>query len=331
MQSSQPFRLHRGFTLVELLVVIAIIGLLVGLLLPAVQNARESARRSQCGNNIKQIALGLLNYHDARKRLPAALVRQAAPSDYVGWSWTAFTLPYMEYTDVYNKIKVGTSDIPWGTNDPTVADTGIPTLICPSCRIGVGDVSAKVRADWGWGNFRGGKTNYLGNGGPKSTWESATVSDSIRQQASLGALRMETGIMLKDVTDGTSKTILIGEVGGKALSSGDDRSMPGISVCTPDTRNTPRMVIRYGAEKINSGETRAFGSSHAGGATFAMCDGSVRFIADGIEFAAGGLYWGADLADATQLPGLLADYVNPNKGVFQKLVARNDGNMISDN
>jgi hypothetical protein len=61
-----------------------------------------------------------------------------------------------------------------------------------------------------------------------------------------------------------------------------------------------------------------------------MCDGSVRFIADAVEFAAGGLIWGADLSDATQLPALLADYVSPGKGVFQKLTSRNDGNSISD-
>jgi prepilin-type N-terminal cleavage/methylation domain-containing protein/prepilin-type processing-associated H-X9-DG protein len=321
---------RRGFTLIELLVVIAIIGLLVGLLLPAVQATRESARRSQCRNNMKQIALGLHAHHDAKKRLPAALVRQAPPSDYVGWTWTAFVLPYMEFLTTFSRIGVGTSDIPWGTADPTVADTAIPTLICPSCTIATGAVSGKVRADWGWGNFRGSKTNYLGNGGPKSTWESVLGSNADRQRASLGALRMETGVMLKDVTDGTSKTILIGEGGGKAASAANDPYMPGISVCTPDTRNTPRTVIRYGAEKINSGEVRAFGSAHPGGAHFAMCDGSVRFIDDRIEFAAGGLYWGADLADPAQLPALLADYVNPTKGVFQKLTARDDGNTVSD-
>jgi len=330
MIPSPRFRRQRGFTLVELLVVIAIIGTLVGLLLPAVQNARESARRSHCSNNMKQIALGLQNYQDANKRLPPALVRMASPNDYVGWTWTAYTLPFMEYTDLYTKVQVGISNAINGTADPTAADTPIPTLMCPSCKIGVRELSAKYRSDWGWGNIRGAKTNYLGNGGPKSTWESSTVSDSTRQQASLGALRMETGIMLKDITDGTSKTILIGEGGGKALSATNDPQMPSMWVCTVDTRNTPINVIRYGAEKINSGETRAFGSYHSGGATFAMCDGAVRFINDNIEFAAGGLYWGSDLADAAQLPALLADYVSPGKGVFQKLVARNDGNSVTD-
>ena len=92
-----------GFTLVELLVVIAIIGTLVGLLLPAVQAAREAARQSQCRNNLKQVALGLQNFHDARSILPASALR--ADVDSKGrsyWGWTMFVLPFIDEKSLYD-------------------------------------------------------------------------------------------------------------------------------------------------------------------------------------------------------------------------------------
>jgi prepilin-type N-terminal cleavage/methylation domain-containing protein len=128
--SSRP---RRGFTLVELLVVIAIIGTLVGLLLPAVQAARESARRSACINNMKQLGLGLLNYHDARSAFPLATLGDMR--------WTCgpkalgplvMILPYIEETDRYNRF-----DLTKDFNDPvnvTAAGGRLPplTFLCPS-------------------------------------------------------------------------------------------------------------------------------------------------------------------------------------------------------
>ena len=332
MAALRASRSSRGFTLVELLVVIAIIGVLVGLLLPAVQNARESSRRSKCVSNMKQIALALHNFHDAKMRLPQACVSTGSfggtMSGNMGWTWNVFTLPFMEHQDVYDAIKVPNGYPEWGTGSKTAADAPISSLLCPSCIVGLNATAAKVTADMGWGDIHSSKTNYLANGGPKATYNNGTSTS--RQQASLGAIRKDNGITLKDVTDGTSKTILIGEGGGKAATAANDVLMPSLWVCTTDSGSYMTQVLRYGAVKINSGDTRAFGSSHAGGANFAMCDGAVRFIDDGVEFAAGGLQWGADLNDATQLPALLADYVSPGKGVFQKLVARNDGNSVTD-
>lgn len=320
-----------GFTLVELLVVIAIIGALVGLLLPAIQAAREAGRRSSCSNNMKQLALALQNFHDSRRILPQACVPGGSiggsMAGNMGWGWTVFVLPFMECADIYTAIKVQNGYPEWGTASPAAADQRIPTLVCPSCQVGLGDPVAKVQANLGWGNLHSSKTNYLGNGGPKWTYNGVAAD---RQRASLGAIRKEAGIAFKDVTDGLSKTILIGEGGGKAANSANDALMPSIWVCTTDNGGIMTQMLRYGSDKINSGSVAAFGSSHSGGAQFALCDGAVRFISENVEFAAGGLLWGADLNDPAQLPGLLADYVSPGKGVFQKLVARNDGNSVSD-
>src|SRR5688572_15940916 len=89
------YRIH-GFTLVELLVVIAIIGILVALLLPAVQAAREAARRAQCQNNVKQIALALHEFHTAHNRLPQATYYNHSGIPHVGGLWTVLIMPYIE-------------------------------------------------------------------------------------------------------------------------------------------------------------------------------------------------------------------------------------------
>lgn len=317
----------RGFTLVELLVVIAIIGTLIGLLLPGVQAARESSRRSSCSNNAKQIALGLHSFHDAKNILPQACVLPVSgAAGNMGWGWTVFVLPFMEYGGTYDALKVSTSYPEWGTGSKTAADAAIASLICPSCQVGLLEPAAKITTLMGWGDIHSSKTNYLGNGGPTMT---TAGTSSERQQASLGAIRKEKGIAFKDVTDGLSKTILIGEGGGKATSSANDPLMPSIWVCTTDNNGWMTQMLRYGATKINAGSSTSFGSYHPGGATVAMCDGSVRFISDRVEFIAGALSGGYTLTGGA-LAGLLSEYKSDSRGVFQKLMARDDGNSISD-
>ena len=95
----------RGFTLVELLVVIAIIGILVALLLPAIQAAREAARRTQCTNNLKQINLGLNNYHDTFRIFPPGAWNYANRGN--GLAWTVFILPFLEQQTVYEEFEFG--------------------------------------------------------------------------------------------------------------------------------------------------------------------------------------------------------------------------------
>src|ERR1700760_4340713 len=93
---------RKAFTLVELLVVIAIIGILVALLLPAIQAAREAARRSQCQNHIKNLALAVLNYESAKKRYPPGFVSEPLKTE--AWAWSIFILPYIEEQALYDRL-----------------------------------------------------------------------------------------------------------------------------------------------------------------------------------------------------------------------------------
>src|SRR5579871_2149683 len=142
---------RNGFTLIELLVVIAIIAVLMALLLPAVQQARESARRSQCTNNLKQIGLALHNYHEVHNSFPPSYLTYSnavmgfpgADSNTApygdtgpGWAALAILLPYMEQSNLYNSIN---QDVPcWDPTNARVAQTQIATYLCPSALNGTG-------------------------------------------------------------------------------------------------------------------------------------------------------------------------------------------------
>ena len=123
---------QKGFTLVELLVVIAIIGILIALLLPAVQAAREAARRMQCSNNLKNIGLGLLNYHDAHGVFPPGTMGTGT-----SWSWSARILPFMEVGDIHKQIDFAYNYNQYSSSGPIAINnramkTFVSTYICPS-------------------------------------------------------------------------------------------------------------------------------------------------------------------------------------------------------
>jgi prepilin-type N-terminal cleavage/methylation domain-containing protein/prepilin-type processing-associated H-X9-DG protein len=316
-----------AFTLVELLVVIAIIGTLVGLLLPAVQTARESARRSSCTNNLKQIGLGLHQHHDAFKRLPPSAIKSGYDPlnrNRAGWGWTLAILPYLEQQPLYDQIYTISAPTNMNAAKKDLARVPINTLLCPSCNV----VPAATEAAYGSHGL--GKSNYLGNGGPICAY-----SGSADQQktVSLGALTRVAGLEFKHVTDGLTKTFMVGEAGGTPATAADAAKVPGLWTGVSGADQTQQEVVRWTYQKLNSGQLapgnpRAFGSFHPGGANFVMCDGAVRFIDDFIEFNNTGISSALSAGtDATNTSYITAAH-SASRGVFQKLSARADGNAI---
>ena len=193
---------RQGFTLVELLVVIAIIGILIALLLPAVQAAREAARRGQCTNNLKQLALAFHNYHDSFKAFPP-YSRRSGNGGAQSYAYSAFVavLPYIEQKALYDQIKSVSQDFYWRadeksasatqTTDQIVAATPLAAFLCPS------DKAFPNTA------YRGTST-YGVCAGSNIGWD---ISES-RQN---GVFRPISATPMSAITDGTSNTIMLGE------------------------------------------------------------------------------------------------------------------------
>jgi len=193
---------RRAFTLVELLVVVAIIGVLVALILPAVQSAREAARRMSCGNNLRQIGLGLQNFESTFKYFPSSL--RPTPVDanglFNGWSAPAQILPYLEQGNLYRNIDFALSY----SVQPQISQMRIPTFICPA------ETRAKQKFDASGAPVHF-PLNYVANQGP---W---FVFDPVEREGSRGAFRHYEPLRAAMITDGLSNTLGFAEV--KAYTS----------------------------------------------------------------------------------------------------------------
>ena len=205
-----------GFTLVELLVVIAIIGVLIALLLPAVQAAREAARRSQCTNNMKQLALGQHNYHDVHKVFSRNYARQVGPNVWEALSGSYAIFPYIEETTLYNQAEAKPNDWPWTYH--TLMTTRLTSFLCPSSpaaplRVATGLTSSSGPA---WG---GAGSNYVWCTG--SSVHTNWGGDNFN-----GMIAYQNTRRMADTTDGLSKTILVSEVLSGSGQTGTNARYP---------------------------------------------------------------------------------------------------------
>ena len=328
-----------GFTLVELLVVIAIIGILVGLLLPAVQAAREAARRMSCSNNLKQISLSLHNYHDTNRKFPSGqyfckpgiACNNGVRSDWLqGWGWTASILPYIEQGNLGKQLNYGLN-----LYDPLnlpIIRTPMPIFQCPS------DASRRPEippAGLASDARRIATSNYCGNGG---SFSNSFESNSVVLPAGVGAqdqnwtngvLRRDSKHNFADITDGTSNTILIGEVTHYNFTW--DPAMYGMWDPPSGTACCTLTMVRHGNQRLNPPPTASdvvkregFHSYHTGGAQFGFCDGSVRFISQNVDFT------NRQRNTATQNDLFNSANGGLNYGVYQRLFSRNDGLVLGD-
>jgi prepilin-type N-terminal cleavage/methylation domain-containing protein len=276
---------QRGFTLVELLVVIAIIGILIALLLPAVQAAREAARRAQCTNNLKQLGLALQNYHDTYLTFPPPGITSNTVS------WCTLILPFIEQKPVYDKMNFKNEGT-WGTvGKMGNAINRIGGFLCPSAP---GDTELSADTGEGWpsaATARAYTVHYFGIMGPNgvnSTTLQYYTCANLTTEAFGGTCSQGTmppsGCKMRDITDGTSNTFLLGECVWKG--------MPYFRAWTrgyySDTRGSLYLLAKIVEYPINSKNVTywnrvAFGSMHPGGAQFALVDGSARFVAETID------------------------------------------------
>ena len=289
----RPAQRLRGFTLIELLVVIAIIAILIALLLPAVQAAREAARRASCTNNLKQIGLAMHNYHTSLDTFPPGYITQTqttqpnSPETGPGWGWGTMLLNHLEQSPLYNTVNFS---LP--ITDPaslTVRTVTLNGFLCPSS-VGSGPVKLA--------NASGtvvvtdlSPSQYVASAGQLEVVEFPASNNGVFYRNSRNGLR--------DITDGSSQTLMAGERSRNLADATWLGVIPTAEVCTKptwaiqDCETASVMVLGHTGPSPNQrwvdvpnyrgAGSDDFWSLHSGGCNFLFCDGSVRFVKETIN------------------------------------------------
>jgi prepilin-type N-terminal cleavage/methylation domain-containing protein/prepilin-type processing-associated H-X9-DG protein len=254
-----------AFTLVELLVVLAIIGILVALLLPAVQSAREAARRTACRNNLRQISIGLHNYHAAKQEFPIGcnsctfIPGSKIPLRQIAWS--VYLLPYIEEQHAWELFDV--TQVYKSAANRESARTIIAPYLCPSTvtapqRNGLTTGDVNGNGNWDPGD----DLAYIDYGGMFGWGNPALPLGN-------GVMIYEKAVSAKQITDGLSQTIIIGEDSGRG---------PSLNGEWVNGQNIFDVTVA-----INTSQNNELWSDHKGGVNVAFCDGSVRFLSETIS------------------------------------------------
>ncbi len=360
-------RIRRAFTLIELLVVIAIIAILIGLLLPAVQKVRAAAARAKCSNNAKQIGLALLNYESTYGKLPPASQFPWRPTgnssgDFLdltkpfGPNWAVIILPFIEQdalyrqsnADQYPGVAIVAGTTPTGTDQSwrAIRNVEVPTYLCPSDANNAQHwnnplATSTPEVDWARGNY--GVTagfqdiDHMSNG---SNYPTKNTIPGYPLVVCSPVMAGNYGAKLVDIVDGTSNTIMVGELragispldprgvwalgfpGSSIVNAGRDNTNPTpnnllgtsgqgdeIALCqkvsnafwTADLGPVFGMGCTGNGKEMTSGQSR---SLHTGGVNTCFADGSVHFIKNSIDQAT----WCLLLSKADGFPLLSSDY-----------------------
>jgi prepilin-type N-terminal cleavage/methylation domain-containing protein len=270
---------RRGFTIIELLVVIAIIGILIALLLPAIQAARETARRAACQNNLRQIAIATQNYHDAMQHLPPPKVGSTTFSEQA--STLVLMLPYLEDSDRYAEFDLSQ---PIGSAaNLRIASQPLDVYTCPSMRL------PRVVPETACGELLAAGSYMISTRTEYKKWKQLDGAFDDPQPDGSYSLG------LKDIVDGTSKTILLGEInyGHQGFLWATCPDFDGQSRWGDHTWANGYWFLAWGhmaGEKpwlynntdlyTHPESARVFRSDHPGGVQFVMLESSVQFLSD---------------------------------------------------
>ncbi len=328
-----------GFTLIELLVVIAIIGVLIALLLPAVQAAREAARRAQCTNNLKQVALAAHNYMDSFGALPMGTPMMWYPKFNINDGQSVFVsmLGQIEQASLFNAVNF--THLIYANENSTIQRTGVSSLWCPSD----GDVSRIIAPPTGMDSMPQGQffTAFTSYAACSGIWYhhsyDLTLNRTLTAQDN-GLMFANSAVRMADITDGTSNTLMFGERAHSLLNTTErplwhwwfDGYYGDTLFWTLYPINPHR---KLGTNTANQSTSNAYiegaSSMHPGGANFALADGSVRFLKDTIQTwpfdQVTGKPLGVTGSDST--PYVLDPSVR--LGIYQSLSTRNGGEIIS--